>query len=81
MSLWGRKLMRHEAVRICRTLVRQYDITNAELAPRIGPKVTIGPCLGYDPRYQIAPGARVHGAGFASVGIGRDVDTGRGWGS
>lgn len=35
--------------------------------------------LTHDPRYQCAPGERPFGAGFAAVGIGRDVDTGRAW--
>ena len=38
-------------------------------------------CKGFthDPRYQVEPGAKVYGAGFAAVGPGRDVDTGKGW--
>ena len=42
-------------------------------------KVTVCPGLGYDPRYQVAPGEKVFGAGFAAVGFGRDINTGRGW--
>jgi hypothetical protein len=34
---------------------------------------------GFDARYQVAPGARVFGAGFSAVGIGRDVTTGKPW--
>lgn len=33
----------------------------------------------YDKRYQVDPHDRVFGAGFAAVGIGRDVGTGRPW--
>lgn len=35
----------------------------------------------HDPRYQVAPGAAVHGAGFAAAGVGRDVLTGLPWGA
>ena len=35
----------------------------------------------HDQRYQVPPGAQVYGAGFAAVGIGRDVITGRAWGA
>ena len=34
----------------------------------------------HDARYQCAPGEQPYGAGFAAVGVGRDVDTGRTWG-
>lgn len=46
---------------------------------RVVPTKGVG-YLGYDARFQVAPGERVHGAGFAAVGIGRDVTTGRPWG-
>lgn len=42
-------------------------------------KVTRGPDYTRDPRYQCAPGEQPYGAGFAAVGIGRDVTTGRAW--
>jgi hypothetical protein len=35
----------------------------------------------HDPRYQVPPGAQPYGAGFAAVGMGRDVMTGRAWGA
>jgi hypothetical protein len=35
---------------------------------------------GFDARYQLPPDAKVFGAGFSEVGIGRDVTTGRPWG-
>jgi hypothetical protein len=43
--------------------------------------VTVSECKGFthDPRYHVEPGAKVYGAGFAAVGPGRDVDTGKGW--
>jgi hypothetical protein len=79
MSHWKRRMLRSEALKLCRTLVRQHEITEAELTVQPGPKVTIGPCLGYDPRYQIKPGTRTFGCGFGAVGIGKDVDTGKPW--
>lgn len=33
----------------------------------------------HDPRYQCAPGEQPYGAGFAAVGIGRSVLTGKAW--
>lgn len=45
-----------------------------------GVQPTRGPSYLGDPRYQVLPGERVFGAGFSAVGIGRDVETGRGWG-
>jgi uncharacterized protein YceH (UPF0502 family) len=39
----------------------------------------IGPGLGYDSRYQLPPDARVPGAGFAAVGIGRSLMGGKAW--
>jgi hypothetical protein len=42
-------------------------------------EVTRCPGFTHDPRYQVAPGERVFGAGFAAVGIGRDITTGRPW--
>ena len=33
----------------------------------------------HDPRYQVDPESNPFGAGFAAVGIGRDVQTGRVW--
>lgn len=44
-----------------------------------GVKVTRGPSWTHDPRYQCRPGDEPFGAGFSSVGIGRDIDTGRAW--
>ena len=38
-----------------------------------------GLASGFDPRYQCSPGEQAFGAGFAAVGIGRDVDTGTEW--
>ena len=35
--------------------------------------------VSYDPRYQVRPGVVPFGAGFSAVGVGRDVNTGRGW--
>jgi hypothetical protein len=32
-----------------------------------------------DLRYQVPPGAQVYGCGFAAIGIGRDINTGRAW--
>lgn len=42
-------------------------------------KRTMCPNWTHDPRYQLAPGEQPFGAGFAAVGIGRNVDTGRQW--
>jgi len=42
-------------------------------------KVTRCPSVDHDPRYQLPPGAHPYGAGFAAVGVGRDVGTGRAW--
>ena len=42
--------------------------------------VQVIPSPTYDSRFQCAPGQTVYGCGFSVVGIGRDVDTGRGWG-
>lgn len=42
-------------------------------------QVTRCPGFTHDPRYQVAPGERVFGAGFAAVGIGRDITTGQPW--
>lgn len=44
-----------------------------------GLKVQHGPGLTYDARFQCAPGAKVYGAGFAAVGPGRDLLTGKAW--
>lgn len=33
--------------------------------------VIVAPGYTHDPRYQVAPGASVHGAGFAAMGVGR----------
>jgi hypothetical protein len=33
----------------------------------------------HDPRVQCAPGEAPFGAGFAAVGLGRDITTGRRW--
>lgn len=46
---------------------------------RNGIKVTIGPSATYDRRHQVDPKSRPVGAGFAAVGLGRDVQTGRQW--
>ena len=43
------------------------------------PVITICPPVTHDPRYQVDPASRPFGAGFAAVGIGRDVQTGRVW--
>lgn len=43
------------------------------------PAVTEGRGYTHDPRYQVGPDEPVFGAGFAAVGIGRDVRTGRPW--
>lgn len=42
--------------------------------------ITRCPSVSFDPRYQIDPAAHHFGAGFAHVGIGRDVQTGKAWG-
>lgn len=42
-------------------------------------RVTVAPLHRYDARYQIAPKAAHYGAGFAAVGIGRDLQTGGAW--
>lgn len=68
-----------EAIAECRALVREHDIHDAELQGGPVPKFTVCPSLGYDPRYQLPPGIRTFGAGFAAAGIGRDIDTGREW--
>lgn len=51
----------------------------APAAPR---KVQVQRCPGWthDPRYQVAPGTPVQGAGFAAAGVGRDAITGKPWG-
>lgn len=43
--------------------------------------VTVQQCPGYTHNHatQCGPGERPFGAGFAAVGIGRDVATGKGW--
>lgn len=41
--------------------------------------VTICPPVTHDPRYEVDPASRPFGAGFAAVGLGRDVQTGRVW--
>lgn len=41
--------------------------------------VTVCPSHPVDARFQVAPGERFTGAGFAAVGVGRDVDTGEAW--
>ena len=62
-----------------------------ELAPRadraamkavVPPHVVVQhmPSINHDPRYQLPPGARPFGAGFAAAGIGCDVETGQAWG-
>lgn len=45
--------------------------------------VAVQRCPGWthDPRYQVAPGVAVQGAGFAAAGVGRDAITGRPWGA
>ena len=48
----------------------------------ITPKTAVrsrGLSAGFDPRYQCDPASSPFGAGFAAVGVGRDVDTGRPW--
>ena len=54
--------------------VDQPAVTPAGLVPQRAAAPT------HDTRYQCAPGEQPYGAGFAAVGIGRDVDTGRTWG-
>lgn len=46
---------------------------------RDGIKVTRSTAPAYDTRYQVDPQSRPWGAGFAAVGVGRDVTTGREW--
>lgn len=43
-------------------------------------KITRGPTMTHDPRFQCDPTQRHYGAGFAAAGIGRDITTGKGWG-
>jgi hypothetical protein len=43
-------------------------------------KVTRGPSHPFDERYQVDPASKPYGAGFAAVGVGRDVNTGKPWG-
>lgn len=43
------------------------------------PKITYGPSSVINARHQVDPSSRPFGAGFAAAGIGRDVETGRGW--
>jgi hypothetical protein len=45
------------------------------------PKVQVCPSPDHDARYQLPPGARVYGAGFAAAGVGRDATTGKPWGA
>lgn len=40
-----------------------------------GVKITRGPSWTHDPRFQVAPGERHHGAGFSRLGIGRYVES------
>lgn len=71
-------MTRDQAAAECARLIALHGITAAELEqPAV--KFTRCPSTPYDPRYQFAPGAVTFGAGFAAVGIGRDVDTGREW--
>ena len=44
-------------------------------------RITVAPPVRYDARYQVDPGAKHYGAGFAAAGLGRDVTTGRSWGA
>lgn len=53
--------------------------TSAEVVIPAGVAITRGPSWTHDPRYSVAPGAQVYGAGFAAAGIGRSVETGRAW--
>ena len=41
--------------------------------------ITVCPPVTHDPRYQVDPASRPFGAGFAAVGIGRDVQTRGAW--
>jgi hypothetical protein len=68
-------MTRAEALAECQRLVALHGITPHDLA-----RITACPCVTYDPRYQFAPGEKTFGAGFAAVGLGRDVDTGKPWG-
>jgi hypothetical protein len=61
------------------------DVQLPQLAPPVpqpGP-VPVQRCAGWthDPRYQVPPGAKVKGAGFAAAGVGRDALTGKAWGA
>lgn len=44
-----------------------------------GLKPTICPSPTHDARFQVGPGERPFGAGFAVVGFGRDITTGQAW--
>lgn len=44
-----------------------------------GVKVQRGPSWTHDPRVQCGPNEQPFGAGFAAIGIGRSVETGRAW--
>lgn len=41
--------------------------------------VTRAPRVTHDPRYQVDPATQPFGAGFAAVGPGRDINTGKAW--
>lgn len=53
---------------------RPPQATQPTVIPK-GLKVQVCPAPTFDARYQVAPGARVEGAGFAKMGIGRYLET------
>lgn len=44
-----------------------------------GVRIVRAPAWTHDPRYEVAPGAQVFGAGFAALPMGYDINTGRPW--
>ncbi|MGL4573944.1 MAG: hypothetical protein ACRCV9_04055 [Burkholderiaceae bacterium] len=81
LSAWPKRL--HAS-----TLKFNHAIKGEAAAKKLGPAkkkskrepiVHVLPSVRHDPRYQCAEGERVYGAGFAAVGVGRNVETGRPW--
>jgi hypothetical protein len=52
---------------------------NGEVIVPPNVKLTIGPRVTFDPRYQVDPASRPFGAGFSAAGVGRDLLTGQPW--
>ena len=64
-----------------RTMVHRSNTRaeDAEDAAQPAVRVTRCPSYSHDPRVQCAPGHVPFGAGFAAVGLGRNIDTGEAW--